>query len=63
MSSGVTIARMPEYGQIRGNGTATQPQGFHLALVVNFVLGALLTLGIGNYAPSLIVFMTRCGSA
>ena len=29
---------------------------FVLALVINFVLGALLTLGIGNYAPSLVVF-------
>jgi uncharacterized membrane protein YfcA len=27
-----------------------------IALVVNFVLGALLTLGVGNYAPSLVVF-------
>jgi uncharacterized membrane protein YfcA len=27
-----------------------------LALVVNFVLGALLSLGIGNYAPSLVLF-------
>ena len=29
---------------------------FAIALAVNFVLGALLTIGIGNYAPSLIVF-------
>ena len=32
------------------------PRAFALALAVNFVLGALLTLGIGNYAPSLILF-------
>lgn len=29
---------------------------FVIALAVNFGLGALLTLGIGNYAPSLIAF-------
>jgi uncharacterized membrane protein YfcA len=29
---------------------------FTVALAVNFVLGGLLTLGIGNYAPSLILF-------
>jgi uncharacterized membrane protein YfcA len=45
-------------GQLPAGGTALAftPRGFALALVVNFVLGALLTLGIGNYAPSLIVF-------
>ena len=45
-------------GQLPAGGTALAftPRGFTLALVVNFVLGALLTLGIGNYAPSLVVF-------
>jgi uncharacterized membrane protein YfcA len=45
-------------GQLPAGGTALAftPRAFVLALVVNFVLGALLTLGIGNYAPSLIVF-------
>jgi uncharacterized membrane protein YfcA len=45
-------------GQLPAGGTALAftPRGFALALVVNFVLGALLTLGIGNYAPSLVVF-------
>jgi uncharacterized membrane protein YfcA len=45
-------------GQFPAGGTALAftPRGFALALVVNFVLGALLTLGIGNYAPSLILF-------
>ena len=45
-------------GRVPAGGTALAftPQGFALALVVNFVLGALLTLGIGNYAPSLVVF-------
>ena len=39
-----------------GTALAFSPRAFALALVVNFVLGALLTLGIGNYAPSLVVF-------
>ena len=45
-------------GQLPAGGTALAftPRGFALALVINFVLGALLTLGIGNYAPSLVVF-------
>jgi uncharacterized membrane protein YfcA len=45
-------------GQFPAGGTALAftPRTFAIALVVNFVLGALLTLGIGNYAPSLIVF-------
>jgi uncharacterized membrane protein YfcA len=39
-----------------GTALAFSPRAFAVALVVNFVLGALVTLGIGNYAPSLIVF-------
>jgi uncharacterized membrane protein YfcA len=39
-----------------GSALAFTPRAFALALVVNFTLGALLTLGIGNYAPSLVVF-------
>ena len=39
-----------------GAALAFPPRAFALALVVNFLLGALLTLGIGNYAPSLVVF-------
>jgi len=39
-----------------GTALAFTPRAFALALVVNFVLGALLPLGIGNYAPSLVVF-------
>jgi uncharacterized membrane protein YfcA len=45
-------------GLFPAGGTAlvfTAP-AFAIALAVNFVLGALLTIGIGNYAPSLIVF-------
>ena len=39
-----------------GSALAFTPWAFTLALAINFVLGALLTLGIGNYAPSLVVF-------
>jgi uncharacterized membrane protein YfcA len=46
------------FGLIPAGGTARAltPAAFGLALVVNFVLGALLPLGIGNYAPSLVMF-------
>lgn len=45
-------------GQIPTGGTALAltPRALVVALVINFSLGALLTLGIGNYAPSLIMF-------
>lgn len=45
-------------GLIPGGGSATTfpPQAFTIAVVVSVVLGALLTVGIGNYAPSLIIF-------
>jgi uncharacterized membrane protein YfcA len=46
------------FGWFPAGGTAlalSQP-AFILALAVNFVLGALITLGIGNYAPSLVLF-------
>ena len=39
-----------------GTALALTPRAFALALVANFFLGALLTLGIGNYAPSLVMF-------
>jgi uncharacterized membrane protein YfcA len=45
-------------GWIPSGGTSlvfSRP-AFAVALAVNFVLGALLPLGIGNYAPSLVVF-------
>jgi uncharacterized membrane protein YfcA len=41
---------------VGGSALAFTPRAFALALVVNFMLGALLTLGIGNYGPSLVVF-------
>ena len=45
-------------GQVPAGGTALAltPRALVVALVINFALGALLTLGIGNYAPSLIMF-------
>jgi uncharacterized membrane protein YfcA len=45
-------------GQFPAGGSALvlTPAAFAFALAVNFVLGALLTLGIGNYGPSLIMF-------
>jgi uncharacterized membrane protein YfcA len=45
-------------GRFPVGGTALEltPRAFALALAVNFALGALVTLGIGNYAPSLILF-------
>ncbi len=45
-------------GQFPAGGVALAltPRAFMLALAVNFVLGALVTLGIGNYGPSLILF-------
>ena len=39
-----------------GAATTFPPQAFAIAVIVSIVLGALLTIGIGNYAPSLIVF-------
>jgi uncharacterized membrane protein YfcA len=43
---------------IPAGGTATTfpPSAFAIAVAVSLVLGALLTIGIGNYAPSLIIF-------
>ena len=45
-------------GLVPAGGTATTfpPQAFAIAVVISIVLGALLTVGIGNYAPSLIIF-------
>jgi uncharacterized membrane protein YfcA len=45
-------------GAFPSGGTALQlgPRALIFALAVNFLLGALLTLGIGSYAPSLLLF-------
>ena len=49
---------MSQLGMFPGGGTAlTLTTGkLLIALVANFILGALLMLGIGSYAPSLILF-------
>jgi uncharacterized membrane protein YfcA len=39
-----------------GSALALPPAAFVLALLINFGLGALLTLGVGNYGPSLVLF-------
>jgi uncharacterized membrane protein YfcA len=49
---------MSQLGMFPPGGTAlTLPTGkLIFAMIVNFMLGILLMLGIGNYAPSLILF-------
>ena len=53
-----TFMMMSQLGVFPTGGAAlTLPAGkLIFALAVNFVLGMLLMLGIGNYAPSLIIF-------
>ena len=53
-----TFMMMSQLGLGPAGGTAlTLPMGkLVFALVVTFILGILLMLGIGNYAPSLIIF-------
>ena len=41
---------------VGGSALVLTPPALVLMLAINFALGALLTLGIGNYAPSLIMF-------
>jgi uncharacterized membrane protein YfcA len=49
---------MSQLGFFPAGGTGlTLPAGkLGIALIANFILGVLLMLGIGNYAPSLIIF-------
>jgi uncharacterized membrane protein YfcA len=49
---------MSQLGMFPGAGTALTltPGKLTIALIANFTLGALLMLGIGSYAPSLILF-------
>jgi uncharacterized membrane protein YfcA len=56
--SGAALMLMTNLQWIPGGGTAIGFAGLTLvfAAVVNFVLGGLNALGIGSYAPSLIVF-------
>jgi uncharacterized membrane protein YfcA len=53
-----TFMLLSQLGMFPAGGTALTLTSGKLvfALIVNFILGALLTLGIGNYAPSLILF-------
>jgi uncharacterized membrane protein YfcA len=54
----VTIFTMTNLGLMPGGGTAVTlpPPLFALAVAAYFVLGALMTCGIGLYAPSLVMF-------
>ncbi len=56
--SGAALMLMTNLQWIPGGGTAIGFAGLTLvfATLVNFVLGGLNALGIGSYAPSLIVF-------
>ena len=58
LSTAALLMVVGTIGLIPAGGSATTfpPQAFAIAVVVSIVLGALLTIGIGNYAPSLIVF-------
>jgi uncharacterized membrane protein YfcA len=51
---------LSQLGLFPSGGTALTltPGKLIIALVVNFILGGLLTLGIGSYAPSLILIST-----
>lgn len=53
-----TFMMMSQLGVLPAGGTGLTLSAGKLAfaLVVNFILGILLMLGIGNYAPSLILF-------
>lgn len=61
MGAGLLIAAivfaLSNLGMMPAGGTATSlPPGlFATVLVVNFILGGLMNVGIGNYAPSLII--------
>ena len=56
--SAASFMAMSQLGWFPGGGDALTlgPGKLAIALVANFILGALLMLGIGSYAPSLILF-------
>jgi uncharacterized membrane protein YfcA len=58
LSAAAILMAVGMIGLIPAGGSATTfpPQAFAIAVVVSIVLGSLLTIGIGNYAPSLIIF-------
>ena len=56
VAAALMLAGMFGWFPAGGAATTFSPSAFVVAVVVSVVLGALLTIGIGNYAPSLIVF-------
>jgi uncharacterized membrane protein YfcA len=58
LSAAAVLMLIGMIGLIPAGGAATTfpPPAFVVAVAVSLVLGALLTVGVGNYAPSLIVF-------
>jgi uncharacterized membrane protein YfcA len=56
VAAGFMICGMLGLFPAGGTALAFSRPAFVAAVAVNFVLGALLTLGIGNYAPSLVIF-------
>jgi uncharacterized membrane protein YfcA len=58
LAAAATFMLLGMLGLIPAGGTALSlsPVALAVALAITFMLGALLTLGIGNYAPSLIMF-------
>jgi uncharacterized membrane protein YfcA len=58
LSAAVVLMLVGMLDFIPAGGTATTfpPPAFAIAVAVSIGLGSLLTVGIGNYAPSLIIF-------
>jgi len=55
-AAALMLLKMMELIPAGGTATTFPPSAFAIAIVTSVVLGALLTVGVGNYAPSLIVF-------
>jgi uncharacterized membrane protein YfcA len=55
--AGIAVLRQPEVGLVPSGGDALALTGTKLAIGVagNFMLGALMTIGIGLYAPCMIL--------
>ena len=56
VAAGVMLSRLLHLWPAGGNLVALSGRWLAVGLVGNFILGALMTLGIGSYAPSLILF-------
>ena len=50
------VVGMSSQFPVGGAALSLTPGAFALAAAVNLILGALITLGVGNYAPSLVLF-------